>query len=474
MKKGRVVSLLLALLLVSTFLPKTALAADGGKSLSAGTSVLETDYNTANAATVYFGGHTWRVIDYGSGKATLLAAEFIGRTEYDNSGNSSNEYGVSTLRTKVEEIANGFSSGEKVAITLHTLEGGNVNWNETGYDNNKISGATVESAMLWPLSEMEASSIPSELRSVDPNASYTDSNAWWLRTPGSSIHYAQYISTSGNVSPGGTVVHSVEAPTVHYNRNYGIRPAFYLNLNSVLFTSAATGGKMSGAEGADALKEAEGYTGTEWKLTIQDAAHTDFKVTPCVTADESAGTVTIPYSGAVTGDNEYISAIIKNSSGEIKYYGRVAKAATSGSVTINTNGKLESDDKLYIFNEQYNGDKATDFSSPLIEIDNSPAGHKWEWVTDKEPTCTETGIKHEECSLCHEKRNEGTEIPTREIDCLPTEDEEVLGAELENPSTVTTSAKTGDNNNIALYVLILICALAVMCFAIRKVTKNGK
>ena len=39
------------------------------------------------------------------------------------------------------------------------------------------------------------------------------------------------------------------------------------------------------------------------------------------------------------------------------------------------------------------------------------SGHKWEWITDQEATVLEPGVKHEECSVCHEKRNENTEIP---------------------------------------------------------------
>ena len=37
-------------------------------------------------------------------------------------------------------------------------------------------------------------------------------------------------------------------------------------------------------------------------------------------------------------------------------------------------------------------------------------GHKWEWVTDTEATCENAGVKHEECSVCHEKQSEGTAI----------------------------------------------------------------
>lgn len=36
--------------------------------------------------------------------------------------------------------------------------------------------------------------------------------------------------------------------------------------------------------------------------------------------------------------------------------------------------------------------------------------HTFEWVTDKEATETEKGIAHEECTVCHAKRNENTEV----------------------------------------------------------------
>ena len=40
-----------------------------------------------------------------------------------------------------------------------------------------------------------------------------------------------------------------------------------------------------------------------------------------------------------------------------------------------------------------------------------PNGHSFTWVEDKSPTCGEDGRKHEECSVCHVKRNENTGIP---------------------------------------------------------------
>ena len=37
-------------------------------------------------------------------------------------------------------------------------------------------------------------------------------------------------------------------------------------------------------------------------------------------------------------------------------------------------------------------------------------GHDYQWIVDKEATVTETGFKHEECTRCHDKKNENTAI----------------------------------------------------------------
>ena len=37
--------------------------------------------------------------------------------------------------------------------------------------------------------------------------------------------------------------------------------------------------------------------------------------------------------------------------------------------------------------------------------------HKYQWVIDQQENCGVDGIKHEECTVCHVKRNEGTKIP---------------------------------------------------------------
>lgn len=69
------------------------------------------------------------------------------------------------------------------------------------------------------------------------------------------------------------------------------------------------------------------------------------------------------------------------------------------------------------------------------------AAHTFEWVIDKEATATKAGSKHEECTVCgYEKA--AVEIPVTGTD--------------------TTSPKTGDNSNIALWLALLMAAGAAL------------
>ncbi len=66
--------------------------------------------------------------------------------------------------------------------------------------------------------------------------------------------------------------------------------------------------------------------------------------------------------------------------------------------------------------EQHSGGTATCTKKAICAIcgaDYGQAlGHSFEWVTDKEPTTSEEGVKHEECKACGERQNEGTSVPS--------------------------------------------------------------
>ena len=332
------------------------------KTIRNGTDALNKTVNTASAPTVYFGQNqenkpaAWRVIGYdGNGVAgaqgdmTLLAASNMSSGLQFADFGASNEYAPSNLKTAIDALAEKLTTEENTAVKKRTLTSGNYNEENT----DCVAGAQVDNAVFWPLSSKEAIAVNHDLRIADPEHPSWASSCWWLRSPGYSNHDAATVRGDGSVVYYGNAI----------NNWWCVRPAFNLNLNSVLFASAAVSGKPDG--GLTPIPE---YSGNEWKLTLLDSSRS-FAVTK-KTADAAPGdTVTLNYKGATTGINEYISAIIADSSGA-RYYGRVAQpTAESGTVEI----KIPSDlapgrYTLKVFNEQYNGDYNTDYASKFTDI----------------------------------------------------------------------------------------------------------
>ena len=125
---------------------------------------------------------------------------------------------------------------------------------------------------------------------------------WWLRSP---------LTNWSDADKASSVLYDTgDCPVVSRDvtNDCAARPAFNLDLDSVLFTSAATDadGKSSGA-GAGALTKIPDYTGSEWKLTLLDDSR-KFAISG-VTTNSGGDTIAFSYSNAQTGTNEYISAV---------------------------------------------------------------------------------------------------------------------------------------------------------------------
>ena len=360
--KKRILSILLCLCMAVCMLPTVAFAADTGKAIQLGTDALSKNVNTATAPTVYFGQDhgnnpaAWRVIGYdGSGVAgaqgdmTLLAAGTMGEAAFD-SVNYSSEYAPSELKTAIDALEAKLTTEENAAVKKRTLASGSYN----GENTDCVAGAQVDNAVFWPLSIAEAHAVNQDLRIVNKEHTNWAMYHWWLRSPCKSSSSAAVVHGNGEVLDDGMY---------HTSDEFGVRPAFNLNLNAVLFASAAVGGKPNG--GLTPISE---HTGNEWKLTLLDNSR-NFAVTEKAVSAAPDGTLTLHYSGATTGANEYISVILADNSGA-KYYGRVAQpTAESGTVAIKIPSDLAPGSyTLKVFSEQYNGDRKTDYASNFTNI----------------------------------------------------------------------------------------------------------
>ena len=363
--KKRILSILLTLCMVLCIMPTDAFAegeaATGAAAVQLGTGALSKNVNTATAPTVYFGQNqenkpaAWRVIGYdGSGVAsaqgdmTLLAAGTMGVVEFDDTG-ASTKYAPSNLRTAIDALAGKLTAKETDAVQTRTLTSGSYD----GENTDCVAGDQVDNAVFWPLSTAEAFAVNQDLRIVDKENTNWEMYYWWLRSPGNHNIGAAFVRADGEPS---TLVEAA-APS------YGVRPAFNLNLGSVLFTSAAVDGKPDGG-----LTAVPKYSGNEWKLTLLDNS-SNFAVTEKAVSAAPDDTVTLHYTGATAGINEYISVILADNSGA-QYYGRVAQPTeATGTVEI----KIPSDIApgsytLKAFSEQCNGEKKTDYASNFTDI----------------------------------------------------------------------------------------------------------
>ena len=369
--KKRILSILLTLCMTLCLTPISVFAEEVGAGGSAAIqlgadaiSVLSKNVNTATAPTVYFGQNhdnnpaAWRVIGYdgsgvtsAQGDITLLAAGAMGVIPFVDII-LYNEYAPSNLKTAIDALAAKLTTEENAAVKKRALTSGSYN----GENTDCVAGGQVDNAVFWPLSTKEAIAVNNDLRALDPAHPNWVTSSWWLRSPGSKTFYVAIVSSDGSVQYSGISIRK-------QNNHLTVRPAFNLNLNSVLFTSAAVGGKPAG--GLTPIPE---YSGNEWKLTLLDSSRS-FAVTEKTADAAPDDTITLNYSGATTGANEYISAIIADNNGA-QYYGRVAQpTAESGTVEI----KIPSDIApgnytLKVFSEQYNGDYKTDYASNFTDI----------------------------------------------------------------------------------------------------------
>ena len=293
-------------------------------------------------------------------------------------------------------LGSAFSGTEKGAIPKTAIENKN---------NGNISGGadTEDYIFLLSLDEVQNTTYGFSADTSDDSARIATNTAyvqgggktsgsmsptwvdmWWLRSPGTEPKLDSNAAAAVITRRGAVRV-------LGYAVNEGIRtirPAFKLNLEQVLFTSAAERGKVPDPSGSGSSSGAVGEIfeigpayGNDWKMTMLDKdrqfAISDVQI--------SGSTVSFSYSGAKTGTNEYISAVIMTN-GELTHYGRVLEldGTVNGadgdnvSISIPSGMTLDADTELYLFNEQYNGGvnddtKLTDYASALCKAVDTTA-----------------------------------------------------------------------------------------------------
>lgn len=398
--KSKLLSLLLTICLVVGLMPTAAFAAgtDTGKAIQLGTSGISGYDSAAGYDYIYFGSWTaqdtyttsgpikWRVLDDqtntgGTGlfllSDGLLGTGYYGGVYFDNTSPYSNTWQGSDAQAWCNTFASSNLDSRELAAILETTKSDDAFTSSTYSVPFAASENILNGDKVFFLSAEEAENSAYGFANDNARiANYGGSAcAWWLRSP-----YAYLTNCAGAVYGYGNVDY------INVDGDWAARPAFNLDLNSVLFTSAAEGGKIPAANGggnqggeAAAIFEIGDYTGNEWKLTILDEGRSNFSASTQsqTTVDDnySDWKITLNYENAMSYDaetapNEYISVIIADSNGSALYYGRVAQPAdTDGKVEITIPTGLDASTyTLYAFSEQYNGDYKTDYASEFSTI----------------------------------------------------------------------------------------------------------
>ena len=304
----------------------------------------------------------WRVLDRDdeNGKAFLIANHTLGTTQFNENYSDGNAWQGSTAQRWCTEFYENWDSyddfpDEKAAILPTTIE-------ETeGFDY--FGPASLENEYFFFLSAREANDLfENDEDRIALDDYYEEPSTWWLRSP-----HADSSESAGFVYADGALFR------IRVNLEFGARPAFNLNLSSVLFTSAAVGGKSTAAEGGG-LQKIQNSANTDWKLTIRDSSRS-FAAQSAEGAvlTQNTGyadwTVPITYNNAKTGTEEMVSVLLCKD-GTALYYGKlVSPTDASGTASISVPAGLEAGNyTLYVFNEQLNSDKVTDLASAFSEI----------------------------------------------------------------------------------------------------------
>lgn len=411
--KRRILGLLLAICLVAGLMPTVALAAvtDTGKAIQLVDSGTAANIGGKQADNIYFGTYKqssngsgsyntdpikWRVLSNANGQLFLLSDQnldvFQYHTEnenvtwetstmrswlngYDTTQNSGGSSGIDYTNDNFLDDA--FSVKEQTAIAETTVIN-NDNKDENYGTNGDGGNTTTDKIFLLSINDTDniREYFPKYSTSrFSTNTEYVaaggklgsymheagEGDRWWLRSPGSDNSMAAFIEDDGGDAYEGNPVNDKSA---------AVRPAFNLNLNSVLFTSSAESGKSSGTVGT--LSAVSDYAGNEWKLTILDTGRKGFSANVNGQASVSAsagGSVQIAYSGAQTGTNEYVSVLLCDSTGNVLYYGNIAQNSANGTATLNIPSELTVGNyTLKVFSEQCNGDYKTDYASAFQDI----------------------------------------------------------------------------------------------------------
>lgn len=278
---------------------------------------------------VYFGSQDWYIVGMGDtglvpgpSKTVTLFADSIVEGQYATTDIHYSQGDLCAVMNNLGASLN-LSAQAQSLISSRTL---------TAAD--EITGDPVTTP-FWPLSKSEFEAIQAE------NSSLLMGDAWpyWLRTKASS-EWALYQTVYAGDTDGTLTQNSTPSS------NFGVRPAFYLDLSTLFFAAGET--SMGSSEGGSPVKLMPPGTDSSqkrWNFVMYDSKNLSLSMS--AVQGQSSQSLTFQYNG--TGGTKHFLAYVLEQDGVPLYYGKAANLIDSGTGTVTvpllgSSSKLEDGD----------------------------------------------------------------------------------------------------------------------------------
>ena len=286
---------------------------------------------------VYFGSQDWYIVGMGDtglvpgpSKTVTLFADSIVEGQYATTDIHYSQGDLCAAMNNLGASLN-LSAQAQSLISSRTLT-----------TTDEITGDPVTTP-FWPLSKSEFEAIQAENSSLLMGDAYP----YWLRTEAPSdweIHQTVYAGdTDGTLTQNSTP-----------SSNFGVRPAFYLDLSTLFFAAGET--SMGSSEGGNPVKLMPPGTDSSqkrWNFVMYDREN--LSLTMSAEQGQSGQSLTFQYNG--TGGVYHSLAYVLEQDGVPVYYGNAASLKDSGSGTVTvpllgSSSKLEDGDYTMRFYEE--------------------------------------------------------------------------------------------------------------------------
>ena len=306
---------------------------------------------------VYFGNQDWYIVGMGDtgpvpgpSNTVTLFADSIVKGQYAPTSINYSQGGLCAAMKNLGASLN-LSDQAQSLISRRTLT-----------TEDEITGDAVTTP-FWPLSKSEFEAIQAENQSLLMGDAYP----YWLRTEAPSeleIHRTVYAGdTDGSLTQNSTP-----------DSNFGVRPAFYLDLSTLFFAAGESSmGNSVNGNPVKLMPPRANSSQSRWNFVMYDSENLSLSMS--AELGQSGQSLTFQYNG--TGGPYHSLAYVLEQDGVPVYYGNAASLKDSGSGTatvplLGSSSKLEDGDYTMRFYEEDRTDGIY-FASDTVDLTISVA-----------------------------------------------------------------------------------------------------